>query len=158
MGLAIALFVIYVGFKLMSKNMRTLNSILIIAFIAYMLYMKFGANGEIGFYELKNFTTFISLGIGLFSLGLILGLLRFFSSDEASYENRKGKLFKFLIKWGAIYICFTLIFRLFLVVVLDLEWDATWLFAKFYGTNAFLVSLFIYYFWFRTKTSSINEQ
>ncbi|MAD77103.1 MAG: hypothetical protein CML20_20360 [Rheinheimera sp.] len=95
MGIAIALLVIFVGFKLMSKNMRTLNSILIIAFIAYMLYMKFGANGEIGFSELKNFTTFISLGIGLFSLGLILGLLGFFQVMRRPMKIEKPNFLNF---------------------------------------------------------------
>lgn len=151
MGVAIALLIIFIGFKLMSKNMRTLNAMVIGAFVAYLLYMKYGTNGSYSFTEMKSLFTFISAITGALVLGITLGVLRHLSSDDESYKYRKARLFKFLIKWGAIYMCFTLVFRLLLVFIIGIDWDTTWAIAKFHGTNAFLVTLLIYFVWIRKK-------
>lgn len=151
MGIAIALLVIFVGFKLMSKNMRALNGLIIGAFIAYLLYMKYGTNGSYSFTEMKSLFTFISAITGALVLGITLGVLRHFSSDDESYKQRKARLFKFLIKWGAIYMCFTLVFRLCLVFIIGIDWDTTWAIARLHGSSAFLVALFIYFAWVRKK-------
>ncbi|WP_300750145.1 hypothetical protein [Janthinobacterium sp.] len=110
MMVAIGLLLVLGGLYIMSTAFRTLFLLVLASSIYYgysVSYLSSGIGPDIA--EVRSLLTLYSINMGLFVLAAYLGFQLSLSKSPEDYRARRFSTFKFLLKWGGLYLIFSFI-------------------------------------------------
>lgn len=116
---AIAVVLCITAFCIMSRPLKWGYIAVLGLSLGYAYHVKFHTYAD--FDEFKNLVRLFSLNTGYLVLGAVLGLLREGADDHAHYQQLRSRFLRFVCKWGAIYLVFTVVMTQLFNVVFDDE-------------------------------------
>lgn len=110
MGFIIGFIVFFGGFYVMSRAFKAIFLIVFLLFIGYgFIHSDQFGDGFRNEESIMGFFSIVSLVVGVFLLGVILGIVRHSSSSNEIYFIRRSAIFKFLAFWGVLYAAYVFV-------------------------------------------------
>lgn len=111
---------------------------------AWSISEQVNGRGSMTGAQLQILFMLLPANIGLMALGITCGVLRRFSDSPEAYIARRNRLYKFLVKWGAIYAVYYLTVKT-IAIRFGIDDGLVWFALRSYGVYGFAVLLAIYY-------------
>lgn len=150
MGFIIGFVIFFGGFYAMSRAFKALFLLVLLLFIGYgFIHSDYFGSGFRNEESVIVFFSIASLVVGVFLLGVVLGVVRHNSSTNEVYCIRRTAIFKFLAFWSVLYAVYFFLGEKIIYYFTD-DKALSYFSMKMYGGKVFF-ALLVIFFLFRYK-------